>query len=121
MQWHSQDEQVMWAQHGHTKHVCNTHLLGNLGHAPAMKLYTLKNLLTLFLATNTIHSVLPACSLYVRMKLAIAHANKYDMYIHVCSGVATPGHTRACAYIKIIWKAKFKGQVLAYVQVSGNQ
>ena len=75
-----------------------------------------ENLLTLFLATNTIHSVLPVCLLYVRMKLAIAHANKYHMYI--CSGVATPGHTRACAYIKIIWKAKVKGQVL---EVSGNQ
>ena len=36
------------------------------------------------------------------------------------SGVATPGHTRACAHVKfagarvkIMWKAKVKGQLLA--------
>ena len=34
----SQDEQVMWAQHGHTQCVRNMHLLGDLGHAPAMKI-----------------------------------------------------------------------------------
>ena len=36
-QWRSQDEQVTWAQHGYTQYVRNTHLLGDLGHAPAMK------------------------------------------------------------------------------------
>ena len=36
-QWFSQDKQVMWAQHGHTQCVCNTHLLGDLGHTPTMK------------------------------------------------------------------------------------
>ena len=35
-QWRSQDEQFTWAQHGHTQCVCNTHLLGDLGHAPAV-------------------------------------------------------------------------------------
>ena len=40
-QWHSQDEQVMWAQHGHTQCVRNSHLPGDLGHVPAMKHYTL--------------------------------------------------------------------------------
>ena len=41
VQWRSQDELVTWAhgmgtQHEHTQCVCNTHLLGGLGHAPAM-------------------------------------------------------------------------------------
>ena len=36
-QWHSQDEQVMWAHHGHTQCVRNTHLLEDMGHVPAMK------------------------------------------------------------------------------------
>ena len=31
------DEQVVWAYHGHTQCVHNTHLLGDLGHAPAME------------------------------------------------------------------------------------
>ena len=53
--------------------VRNTHLLGNLGHAPAMEKYTLKLLLRSFLATNTIHSVLLVRSLHVCMKLAISH------------------------------------------------
>ena len=38
-QWRSQDEQVTWAQHGHTQRVRNTHLLGDLGHTPAMKIF----------------------------------------------------------------------------------
>ena len=61
-QWRSQDEQVTWAQHGHmyTQCVRNTHLLWDLGHAPAMKLFTLRSLLRPFSATNTILSVLPA-------------------------------------------------------------
>ena len=37
-QWRSQDEQVTWAQHGHTQCVRNMHLLGHLGHTPAMKI-----------------------------------------------------------------------------------
>ena len=37
MQWRSQDEQVTWAQRGHTPCVRNTHLLGDLGRAPPMK------------------------------------------------------------------------------------
>ena len=44
----SQDEQVTWAQHGHTQCVHNTHLLGDLGHAPAMKHFTLRSLLRPF-------------------------------------------------------------------------
>ena len=35
-QWHSQNEQVTWVQHGHTQCVCNMHLLGDLGHIPTM-------------------------------------------------------------------------------------
>ena len=68
----------MWAQHGHIQCVCNTHLLGELGHTPAMNffltLYNLRLLLRLFLATNTILSVLPVCLLHVHMN-AITHAN----------------------------------------------
>ena len=41
-QWCTQDEQVTWAQHGQIQCMHNTHLLGELGHAPAM---TLKSLL----------------------------------------------------------------------------
>ena len=77
-QWRSQNEQVAWTQHGHTQCVHDMHLLGNLGHAPAMKmfkLYTLKLLLRPFSVTNTIHSVLPVRSLHVHMKLTIAHTN----------------------------------------------
>ena len=45
-QWCTQDEQVT---HGHIQCMRNTHLLGELGHAPAMKIffksYTLRLLL----------------------------------------------------------------------------
>ena len=46
-----------------TLSTCITHIcyIGNLGHTPAMS--TLKSLLRSFLTTNTIHSVLPVCSL----------------------------------------------------------
>ena len=61
-QWRSQDEQVTWAQHGHILCMCNMHLLGELGHTPAMKiLYALRMLLRQFLAINTILSVLLTC------------------------------------------------------------
>ena len=78
-QWRSQDEQVTWAQHGHIQCVHNTHLLGELGHAPTTKffwIYILSSLLKPFLATNTIFSVLHLCSLHVHMKV-IAHANNW--------------------------------------------
>ena len=76
-QCHSQNEQVTWPQHGHIQCMRNTHLLVEPGHGPAIKifeLYTLRSLLRLLLATNTIISVLPVCSLHDHMK-AIAHAN----------------------------------------------
>ena len=41
VQWRSQDEQVTWAQRGHTQCVRNMHLLGNLGRAPTMKFFFL--------------------------------------------------------------------------------
>ena len=51
-QQHSQGEQDIytWAQHGHNQCMCNTHLLGNLGHVPTLKnhTYTLKSLLRPF-------------------------------------------------------------------------
>ena len=60
VQWYSQNEQVTWAQHVHSMGtlsacVANMHLLGDLGHAPAMNnLHTLRSLLRLFSVTNTI-------------------------------------------------------------------
>ena len=39
--WRTQDEQVTWAQHGHIQCTRNTHLLGELGHAPAVTLRSL--------------------------------------------------------------------------------
>ena len=104
-QWHSQDEQVTWTQHGHIRCACNSHLLGKLGHTPAMKMFWNYTLLRWFLATNTILLVLPACSHHV----AIGHANNnwslslafHIIFIRapvnftwaqarVCPGVATP-------------------------------
>ena len=62
MQWRSQDEQVMWAQHGHTQHVCNTHLLGNLGHTPALKIiHSEKSSDAIF--GHKYHSFSPTCML----------------------------------------------------------
>ena len=80
VQWHSQ---VTWAQHGHsmgTLSVCiaNMHLLGDLGHAPAMKNFKPTHSEIAFKAvfSNKYHSSdLPVRSLHVRMKFAIAHAN----------------------------------------------
>ena len=64
MQWCSQDEQVTcMAQHGHTHCMRNTHLLGDLGHTPAI-------------FGHKYHSAyLPVISLHACMKHAIAHAN----------------------------------------------
>ena len=78
MQWCSQDEQVTWAQHGHTQRVHSTHLLGDLGHTPAMKIF---QIIHSEIASEAVFShkynssVIPVCSLYIHMKLAIAHAN----------------------------------------------
>ena len=77
LQWRSQDEQVTWAQHGHTQRVRNTHLLGDLGHTPAMKIFSIihSEIASEAVFGHKYHSsVLPVCSLHVRMKLAIAHA-----------------------------------------------
>ena len=68
----------MWAQHGHTQCVRNTHLLGDLGHAPAMINFIVHSEIAseaLFFGHKYNSSVLPVCSLHVCMKLAIAHAN----------------------------------------------
>ena len=77
-QWRSQDEQVTWAHHGHTQCVCNTYLLGDLGHAPTMKkfkLYTLRSLLRPFQAQIQLFRLTAVCSLLVRIKIVIAHVN----------------------------------------------
>ena len=37
-QWHSQDEQVTWPQHGHIQCTRNMDLLGELGYTPTMKI-----------------------------------------------------------------------------------
>ena len=116
LQWRSQDEQVTWAQHGHIQCARNMHLLGKLGHAPAMKIFiTLTSLLRMFLATNTIVLVLPVCSLHVHMK-EIAYANNLSLTLAfhiiftrapvnftpaqawVCPGVATP--LKSCCHQK---------------------
>ena len=54
--------QVLWVEDEHIQCARNTHLLGELGHAPAMKLYTLRSLLRPSLATNT-HSFRLTCKL----------------------------------------------------------
>ena len=73
----------MWAQHGHIQCARNTHLLGELGHAPSMKVFFFEILhseitLRRFLATYTTLSVLPVCSLNIHMK-AITHANNWSL------------------------------------------
>ena len=74
-QWRSQDEQVTWAQHGHTQCVrINTHLLGDLGHTPAMKILHFEIASEAVVGHKYHSSDLPVCSLHVRMKLAITHA-----------------------------------------------
>ena len=76
-QWCSKDDQVMWAQHGHIQCVCNTHLLRNWGTLPPWKCFKLNSRRSPqrpLLATNTILSVLPVCSLHVHMK-TITQAN----------------------------------------------
>ena len=72
--------------HGHSMGTFSayvTHqLLGELGHTPTMKIfcksYTLRSLLRLFLATNSILSVLPVCSLHVHMKVIVL-ANNWSL------------------------------------------
>ena len=54
---------------------------------------------------------------------------RHDIQFHfISSGVATPGHTRACAHIKfagarvkIMYKAKVKDQLLVCVITSFKQ
>ena len=62
----------------HTFSACVTLcLLGELGHAPAMKIFLHSQISSAAVfATNTILSVLPVCSLHVHME-AIAHANDW--------------------------------------------
>ena len=82
-QWRSQNKQVMWAQHGYIQCAHNMHLLyRGTGACSAVKIFDLRSLLRPFLATNTIPSVLPVCSLHVHMK-AIAHANNWSLTLHV--------------------------------------
>ena len=74
-QWRSQDEQVTWAQHGHTQCVrINMHLLGDLGHTPAMKILHSEITSEAVFGHKYHSSDLPVNSLHVRMKLAITHA-----------------------------------------------
>ena len=73
----------MWAQHGYIQCAHNMHLLyRGTGACSAVKIFDLRSLLRPFLATNTIPSVLPVCSLHVHMK-AIAHANNWSLTLHV--------------------------------------
>ena len=68
-QWHSQDVQVPWAQHGHTQCVRNTHLVENLGHTPAVEIYKFYTLKLLFAYKYY------SFNLHVHMKLAITHGD----------------------------------------------
>ena len=64
----------MWAQHDHIQCVRNTHLLGELGHAPAIQIFFDSEIASeAFLATNTTLAVLPVCSLHVHMKVISDH------------------------------------------------
>ena len=38
-QWHGQNEQVTWAHHRHIQCMPSMHLLGEMGHAPAIKVF----------------------------------------------------------------------------------
>ena len=63
--------------------------------------------------------LLHACALPAVLSFrALNHP--FSMWQVLCSGVATPGDTRACAHVKftgaqvkIMWKAKDKDQLLA--------
>ena len=72
-QLHSQDEQVIWAQHGHAQCVRNMHLLGDLGHTTLTikKFSIIHSEITVF-GHKSHSSDLPVCSLHVRTKLVIA-------------------------------------------------
>ena len=81
-QWHSQDELVTWAQYRHIQCAHNTHLLGELGHTPAMNFFPIIHSEIaseiLWPQIATILSVLPVCTLHVHMK-AISHANNWSL------------------------------------------
>ena len=57
-QWRSQDEQVTLAQHGHIQCAHGMHLLGELGHAPAMEIIHSE------ITSEAVFSQ-PVCSLHV--------------------------------------------------------
>ena len=67
----------MWGQHGHTQCVCNMHLLGNLGHAPAMK------------SLKVIHSEIASEAIY---------SHKYHSFSLTCMLASRPHETydRTC-------------------------
>ena len=100
-----QDKQVTWAQHGHTQCMrINTHLLGDLGHTPAMKILHSEVASEAVFGHKYNSSDLPVCSLHVRMKLAIAHAKLiFDLHyfypgtseFNVGTGPGMPG----CSYM----------------------
>ena len=114
-----------WAQHGHIQCMGNMHLLGELGHAPAINFfwnYTLWDCLILrwFLATNTILSVLFVCSLHIHMKVS-AHANNNNniftqgtsefvwaqAQVAIRQGVATPLLCRSHHIYHKVWRYVF--------------
>ena len=70
--FHSSGVVRMCKIRGHSVAQCvrNMHMLGNLGHAPAMKIFLIKHSEIAFAATNT-----QSYLLHVHMKLAIAHAD----------------------------------------------
>ena len=58
--------------HDHIQCMRNTHLLGQLGHAPAIQIFS-EIASEAFLATNTTLAVFLVCSLHVHMKVISDH------------------------------------------------
>ena len=63
---------------GHIQCACNTHLLEELGHAPAVKIFIHSEIASEIVFGHTILSVLPVYLLHVHMKV-IAHANNWSL------------------------------------------
>ena len=131
-QWHSQDEQVTWAQHGHTQCArINTHLLGDLGHTPAMKILHSEIASEAVFGHKYHSSDLPVCSLHFRMKLAITHAklifdHNFLHYFYlgtskfnVGTGLGMPGYSYATdthAHFPSTYMGKILGTRIATYQ-----
>ena len=66
VQWRSQDWQVTWAQHGHIQCARNTHLLGELGDAPATNFFIHSEIASEAVFGHKYHSFSLTCMLASR-------------------------------------------------------